>query len=74
MYESLFPFIFNHFSFVLNAANFFINSLNRFIFRSLYKKLYLLNACKLDWEEHFFDFYGKPIAFKIKILMDVSSI
>ena len=33
---------------------------------------YTLNACKLNWEESNFDFYVEPIAFKIKILINVT--
>ena len=33
---------------------------------------YTLNACKLDWEENIFDFYVEPIAFKIKILVNIT--
>ena len=33
---------------------------------------YTLNAFKLDWEENIFDFYVEPIAFKIKILINVT--
>ena len=32
---------------------------------------YALNACKLDWEENIFDFYVEPIAFKIRILINI---
>ena len=32
---------------------------------------YTLNACKLDWEENIFDFYVEPIAFKIRILINI---
>ena len=31
---------------------------------------YILNACKLDWEERIFGFYVEPIAFKIKMFID----
>ena len=31
-----------------------------------------LNACKLDWEENIFDIYAESIAFKIKILSNVT--
>ena len=60
------------FSFVSNATTFFIHSLNRFVlkksclsgflqsigypFRFLQMQIYLLNACKLDWEENIFYF------------------
>ena len=33
-------------------------------------EIYLLNACKLDWEENLFDFYVESIAFRIKILIN----
>ena len=33
---------------------------------------YTLNACKLDWEENIFDFYVESIAFKIKILINLT--
>ena len=33
---------------------------------------YTLNACKLDWEENIFDFDVEAIAFKIKILINVT--
>ena len=32
-----------------------------------------LNACKLDWEENLFDFYVESLAFRIKILINVTS-
>ena len=74
------------FFFVRNAMNFFIHSLNNFFLKkllvhcwfpsikcplpSLYMQIYLLNAC----EENLFDFYVESIAFRIKILMNVTSI
>ena len=42
-------------------------------FRFLYMQIYLLNTCKLDWEENLFDFYVESIAFRIKILMSITS-
>ena len=33
---------------------------------------YLLNPCKLDWDENLFDFYVGSIAFRIKILIKVT--
>ena len=78
------------FFFVHNAMNFFIHSLNRFVFEklftgcrfssvlcsflSLYMQIYLLNACKLNWEEKLFGFYAESIAFRIKIFMRISLI
>ena len=37
-------------------------------------QIYPLNACKLDWEENFFNFNVESIAFRIKILINVTSI
>ena len=78
------------FFFIYNAMNFFIHSLNRFVFEklftgcwfssvlcsflSLYMQIYLLNACKLNWEEKLFGFYAESIAFRIKIFMRISLI
>ena len=35
-------------------------------------EMYLLNPCKLDWEEKLFDFYVESIAFRIKIRINVT--
>ena len=35
-------------------------------------EIYLLNACRLDWEANLFDFYEESIAFRIKILISVT--
>ena len=35
-------------------------------------EIYLLNACKMDWEENLFDFYVEPVAFRIKILINIT--
>ena len=35
-------------------------------------EIYLLNACKLDREENFFDFSVEPIAFRIRILINIT--
>ena len=56
------------FSFFSNATNF------GGLFHSLYMQIYILNACKLDWEEKLFDFYVESIPFRIKILMNETSI
>ena len=79
---SFFPF-----SFVSKATNFFICSLNRWKklllsswfssiespFCSWYIKMYLLKACKLDWEGNLSDFYEESIAFRIEILINAIS-
>ena len=77
----IFQFIFSCFSFFSNATNSFIHSLNSFILKKswcwfpssrcpfcfLYIQIYLLSACKVDWEENLFDF-------RIKILMNITSV
>ena len=35
-------------------------------------EIYFANTCKLYWEENFFDFYIESIAFKIKILINIT--
>ena len=37
-------------------------------------QIYTLNASELDWQENLFDFYVEAIAFRIKILINVTSI
>ena len=37
-------------------------------------EIYLLNACKLDWEENIFVSYVESIAVRIKILINVTLI
>ena len=37
-------------------------------------QIYPLNACKLDCEENFFDFYVESMTFTIKILINITSI
>ena len=37
-------------------------------------QIYPLNACKIDREENLFDIYVESIAFRIRILIDVTSI
>ena len=75
-------------SFASKATNFFIHSLNRFLLKknclrvagfyqsvALYANtVYPLNTCKLDREENLFDFYVESIAFRIKILINITSI
>ena len=76
------------FSFAINATNFVIHSSCRFvlkktthafpvsslkyIFCSLYMQMYILNACKLDWDESLFDFCVESLAFRIKILLNIT--
>ena len=45
-----------------------------FLFPVQYMQVNVLNFCKLDWEENLFDFYVESIAFRIKILINVTSI
>ena len=35
---------------------------------------HLKKACQLDWEENFFYFYVESIAFRVKILINVTLI
>ena len=42
-------------------------------FYSLYMQICLLNTCKLDWEKNLFNFYVESIAFRIKILINITS-
>ena len=35
--------------------------------KKVMSEIYLLNACKLDWEENLFDFYVESIAFRVKL-------
>ena len=37
-------------------------------------QMYLLNYCKLNWEESLFDLYEESLAFRIIILMNIFSI
>ena len=41
---------------------------------SFYLQIYLLNACKLDREENLFEFNVKSIAFRIKVLTNLTLI
>ena len=53
-------------SFVSNAKKFGCS------LRSLFMQIYFLKACKMDWEENFFDFNVESIAFWIKVTMNVN--
>ena len=73
-----------------NATNFFIHSLNKFVLKKkkklflccwfswiwccISKYKHPVNACKLDWKENIFYFYVQSIAFRIKILIKITSI
>ena len=68
----------SRFSYVSNASNLFILKTGLFLktllprcwfssiacpFYSLYMQIYLLNTCKLNWEENVFDFYLESVAY-----------
>ena len=41
-------------------------------FEKFNSEIYLLDACKLNWEDNLFDFYVDSIAFRIRILIKVT--
>ena len=41
-------------------------------FEKFNSEIYLLDTCKLNWEDNLFDFYVDSIAFRIRILIKVT--